>query len=110
MVWSPPRDRVLLVKVTILVCDRCGKKLRGEEAREAKLDLSLKFDDPETTRLFPLRRRETIELCPSCREAFAEWLGDRGDAIPGLRTDAEPAPSSVGATPATATASQDTHA
>ncbi len=75
------------MKVTILVCDRCGRELNGEEVQDTKLDVALKFDDPGSSRLFPLRRREGIELCPSCRNAFADWLGDRGDAIPGLKLE-----------------------
>lgn len=75
------------VKVTILVCDRCNREMRESEIEESKLDLSIKFDDPESSSFLPLRRRETLELCPECREAFADWLGDRADTIAGLRTN-----------------------
>lgn len=71
-----------------IVCVRCGRNLRGEEAHQRKLDLSLTFDHPEANRLIPLRQRESLELCPECREAFVNWLGHRGEAIPGLRTPA----------------------
>jgi hypothetical protein len=77
----------MAVKVTILVCDRCDREMRESEIEEAKLDLSLKFDDPESSSFLPMRRRERLELCPECREAFADWLGDRADRIAGLRTN-----------------------
>lgn len=75
------------VKVTILVCDRCSREMREAEIEETKLDLTLKFDDPEASSLLPFRRREQIELCPECREAFADWLGERADTMAGLRTN-----------------------
>lgn len=76
---------MISLQVTILVCDRCSREMREAEVEDAKLDISLKFDDPETSALLPLRRRERLELCPECREAFADWLGDRADQLAGLR-------------------------
>lgn len=73
------------MKVTIVVCDRCGREMREETMEEAKLDLSLKFHAPGNSWL-PFRRRESVELCPSCRDAFADWLGEPGKDIDGLRT------------------------
>lgn len=85
----------MALKVTILVCDRCEREMRETEIEETKLDLTLKFDDPESSSFLPLRRREQIELCPECREAFADWLGDRADEVAGLRTNGHAADATV---------------
>lgn len=95
------------LQVTILVCDRCGREMREAEVEDAKLDLSLKFDDPDTSSLLPLRRRETLELCPECREAFVDWLGDRGEAIAGLRVNGQAADATIHNVEVPAVADQD---
>lgn len=75
------------MKVTILVCDRCEREMREAEIEQTKLDLTIKFDDPESSSFLPIRRREKLELCPECREAFADWLGESANRIAGLRTN-----------------------
>lgn len=82
------------MQVTIVVCDRCGKEMRESEIEESKLDLTLKYDDPDGP-WRPFKKRSSVELCPGCREAFADWLGGRGETIQGLRTrtgDEDPEP------------------
>jgi hypothetical protein len=76
------------MQVTILVCDRCNREMNKDAVEATKLDLTLKYDDPDGP-WRPLRKREGVGLCPSCRDAFAEWLGDRGDELDGLRVDGD---------------------
>ncbi len=72
------------MKVTIIICDRCEKQLRNVERKDNRLDVNLKFQDPNGGwSLF--KRRENLHLCPSCRSAFADWLGKRSDTIKGLQ-------------------------
>lgn len=75
------------MKVTIVVCDRCGREMRESHVEDTKLDLKLKYEDPDAG-WRPFKKRASVELCPGCREAFADWLGEQGDAIDGLRTEA----------------------
>lgn len=72
------------MKVTILVCDRCGREMRENDVEDSKLDMTLKYEIPEDG-WRPFRKRADVELCPSCRDAFVDWLGERGDTIDGLR-------------------------
>lgn len=74
------------MKVTIVVCDRCGREMREDRVEDKKLDLRLKYEDPDAE-WRPFKKRASVELCPGCREAFADWLGERGDEVDGLRTD-----------------------
>lgn len=81
-----------------MVCDRCGSEMNEEDIDGGKLDVSLTFDDPHSSRLLPLRRREALELCPDCRTDFADWLGERGDIIAGLRPESASAERTLQAT------------
>ncbi len=77
------------LKVTMIICDRCDAHLRQVHQKESRLDLSIKYhDESQAWSLF--RERKKLHLCPSCRTAFAEWLGARGDEIEGLRVDSGP--------------------
>lgn len=78
------------MQVTILVCDRCGREMENDAVEETKLDATLKYENPDGP-WRPFRQRETVELCPSCRDAFADWLGERGDEIAGLRVNGDKA-------------------
>lgn len=77
----------MLVKVTYIVCDRCGQETREDEIGDDKLALTMRFHDPASSSLLPVPRRETLEMCPDCREDFARWLGDRGTLIDGLQLE-----------------------
>lgn len=77
------------MKVTMIICDRCDEHLRKVHRKETKLELTLKYHNEESDwSLF--REREKIHLCPSCRDAFANWLGTRGNEIEGLHVDSGP--------------------
>ncbi len=76
------------MQVTLIVCDRCGRELPEDDAEDQMLDVKLRYHDPESG-WRPIRKRASVELCPACREAFADWLGERGDAIEGLRLDGQ---------------------
>lgn len=79
------------MKVTIIICDRCEKQLRNVERKENRLDVNLKFETPRNGwSLF--KRRESLHLCPSCRSAFADWLGKRAETIRGLQGPATDEP------------------
>lgn len=83
-----------MMKVTIVVCDRCGKEMREQAVEDRKLDLKLRYESSEDG-WWPFKERANVELCPGCREAFADWLGDQGDAIEGLRTEESEDPEPV---------------
>jgi hypothetical protein len=77
------------VKVTRLVCDRCGDELRVERAQEHGLGLQLRYQptgDPLDflERLRGSTRRQELDLCPGCREDFAEWTGEGPRDLAGL--------------------------
>lgn len=74
------------MKVTLVVCDRCGRELPEDAYGEKTLELKLRYHDPEGDWQL-MRQRESIELCPPCRDSFAEWLGERGEAMEGLRAN-----------------------
>lgn len=74
------------MKVTLLVCDRCHREIPEEDADGHTLDVKLRYEAPEDG-WRPFRRRTELELCPSCREAFAAWLGERATEIDGLRAE-----------------------
>lgn len=71
------------MKVTLIVCDRCGREMPEDEVGDRTLELKLRYEDPRSG-WRPLRERASLELCPQCREAFADWLGDRAEEIDGL--------------------------
>lgn len=91
------------MKVTRLVCDRCGDEMTQERAQARGLELKLRYEPAGgpgsmVEKLLPFRRTSKLDLCPDCRTALAKWLGDDGRELPGLSPeDAETTGSESGA-------------
>lgn len=77
------------MKVTRVLCDRCEDELPEQRAEREGLELELRYDprgrDPSLLeRLTPFGTSRKVDLCPTCRDAFADWLGESGERLPGL--------------------------
>lgn len=83
------------MKVTRVLCDRCETELPEDRAEREGLAMRLDYEprgqDPSLLdRLSPFGSSQQVDLCPDCREDFADWLGERGRELPGLVAPEEP--------------------
>lgn len=83
------------MKVTRVLCDRCETELAEDRAEREGLEMRLDYEprgrEPSLIdRISPFGSSQQVDLCPDCREAFADWLGERGRELPGLVAPEEP--------------------
>lgn len=75
--------------MTIIICDRCGKKMTEEErdrhsmtiskkAREGSNILVMHCDKLNLMSRGALKTNYEIDLCSSCKKSFVEWFGKAG--------------------------------